>query len=77
MAGGKGGLMPHIEQRDFIAQQQRAADLWGRDGWWGHGAVGLDESCGYTCTVALIDSTQSERRPRERAGVSRENFPES
>ena len=23
MAGGEGGLVPHIEQRDFLAQQQR------------------------------------------------------
>ena len=27
MAGGEGGLVPDIEQRDFIAQQQRGADL--------------------------------------------------
>jgi hypothetical protein len=44
MAGGKGGLVPHIEQRDFIAQQQRAADLRGRDGRWGHGRLSLDEN---------------------------------
>src|SRR6185369_3919485 len=37
MAGGKGGLVPHIEQRDFFAQQQRAADLRGGDGWSNHG----------------------------------------
>jgi hypothetical protein len=32
MAGGEGCLMPHIEQRDLLAQQQRRADLRGRDG---------------------------------------------
>jgi hypothetical protein len=37
MARGIGGLVPHIEQRDFIAQQQRAADLRGSDGGCGHG----------------------------------------
>ena len=29
MAGGEGGLVPDIEQRDFLAQQQRGADLEG------------------------------------------------
>ena len=42
MAGGKGGFVPQIEQRDFIAQQQRAADLRGRDGGSGHEMAGLD-----------------------------------
>ena len=37
MAGGKGGLVPEIEQRDFFAQQQRTADLRGRDEGRGHG----------------------------------------
>ena len=41
MAGGEGGLVPQIEQRDFLAQQQRAADLRGRDGGWGHDVAGL------------------------------------
>ncbi len=27
MAGGEGGLVPDIEQRDFVAQQQRGADF--------------------------------------------------
>ena len=27
MAGGIGGLMPHIEKSDFLAQQQRAGGL--------------------------------------------------
>jgi hypothetical protein len=31
MAGGEGGLVAQIEQSDFIAQQQRAADLRGSD----------------------------------------------
>jgi len=39
MAGGKGGLVPHIQQCDFIAQQQHAADLRGRDGGDGHGGL--------------------------------------
>ena len=32
MAGGEGGLVPEIEQRDFLAQQQGGADLRGGDG---------------------------------------------
>ncbi len=36
MAGGEGGLVPDIEQRDFVAQQQRGADLRGGDGRYGH-----------------------------------------
>src|ERR1700738_1675752 len=43
MAGGKGSLVPHIEQRDFLAQQQREANLRGGDGRHGHGKAGLDE----------------------------------
>src|ERR1700738_1444971 len=43
MAGGIAGLVAQIEQGDFIAQQQRAADLRGRDGWCGHGRLSLDE----------------------------------
>jgi hypothetical protein len=31
MACGVGGLVPQIEERDFIAQQQRATDLRGSD----------------------------------------------
>ena len=37
MAGREGCLVPDIEQRDFLAQQQRATDLRGRDGGYGHG----------------------------------------
>src|SRR6266550_4090996 len=37
VASGIGGLVPHIEQSDLIAQQQRTADLRKRDGWRGHG----------------------------------------
>ncbi len=36
MAGGEGGLVPDIEQCDFIAQQQRGADLPGCNGGYGH-----------------------------------------
>ena len=36
MARRKSGLVPHIEQRDFIARQQREADLGGSDGGYGH-----------------------------------------
>ena len=43
MAGGEDGLVPEIEQRDFIAQQQGGADLRGGDGWYGHGLGILDE----------------------------------
>ena len=32
MAGGEGSLMSEIKKRDFLAQQQRAADLRGSDG---------------------------------------------
>lgn len=32
MAGGEGGLVSEIEQRDLLAQQQRAADVGGGDG---------------------------------------------
>ena len=42
MAGGERGLVPEIEQRDFLAQQQRAADMRGRDGGDGHEGRFLD-----------------------------------
>jgi len=29
MTGGKGCLVPDVEQRDFLAQQQRGADVRG------------------------------------------------
>ncbi len=32
MAGGEDGLVPDIEQRDFIAQQQGGADFGGSHG---------------------------------------------
>ena len=35
--GGKVGLVPEIEQRDFVAQQQGGADFRRGDGGWGHG----------------------------------------
>ena len=42
MAGGKDRLMPDIEQSDFIAPQQRDADVGGRDSGQGHdGQSGL------------------------------------
>ncbi|MEZ0084824.1 hypothetical protein ABIF72_007322 [Bradyrhizobium japonicum] len=31
MAGGEAGLVPEIEQRDLLAEQQRAADIGGGD----------------------------------------------
>jgi len=37
MTRGIGSLAPQIEQRDFFAQQQHAADMFGRDGGYGHG----------------------------------------
>src|ERR1700722_14182375 len=37
MTGGIGGLMAQIEQRDFLAQQQHAAEFRWADGWEGHG----------------------------------------
>ena len=43
MAGGEDGLVPDIEQRDFIAQQQGGADLRGGDGWYCHRPGILDE----------------------------------
>ena len=36
MAGGEGGFVPEIEQRDFLAQQQRAANVLRGDGGRGH-----------------------------------------
>ena len=36
MAGGERGLVPDIEQRDFLAQQQRGADFGRSDGRQGH-----------------------------------------
>ena len=44
MAGGEGGLVPDIEQRDFFAQQQRGADFGRSDGRQGHesGIPGAD-----------------------------------
>ena len=44
MAGGERGLVPDIEQRDFLAQQQRGADFGRSDGRQGHvsGIPGVD-----------------------------------
>ena len=42
MAGGEGGLVPDIEQRDFLAQQQSGADFGRGDGRYGHGSGILD-----------------------------------
>ena len=42
MAGGKHGLVPHIEQGDFIAQQQGGADFRGSNGRYGHESGFLD-----------------------------------
>ena len=52
MAGGKGGLVPHIEQRDFVARQQREADLRGSDGGYGHGGRVVSERWSPLCTDA-------------------------
>jgi hypothetical protein len=60
MAGGIAGLVPQIERCNFIARQQRAADLRGSDGWCGHGRLSLDEISGQNCTVVPADSTQGE-----------------
>ena len=51
MAGGEGGLVPEIEQRDFLAHQERRADLRGGDGGCGHGMAGLDEGELLTITM--------------------------
>ena len=39
MARGEGGFVPQVEQRDFLSQQQRGADLQGSDGGYGHGGA--------------------------------------
>jgi hypothetical protein len=41
MSGSKGRLVSEIEQRDFLAQQQRAADIGGGNGRDRHGAASL------------------------------------
>jgi hypothetical protein len=37
MAGGEGGLVPDIEQRDFVPQQQDGTDFGRGGGRQGHG----------------------------------------
>jgi hypothetical protein len=45
MPGGIGRLMAQIEQRDFLTQQQHAADFRWAEGWGGHGhTVGRTKS---------------------------------
>jgi len=78
MAGGKGGLVPQIEQGDFIAQQQHAADLRGRDGWWGHGTAGRDESYSLYlhCYARRFNSKRFFARTRYTSALSRRDAPE-
>jgi hypothetical protein len=54
MARRKGGLVPDIEQCDFIAQQQRAADLRRGDGGDGHGMAGLDSGAQRMTTGSMV-----------------------
>ena len=67
MTGSEHGLVPDIEQGDFIAQQQGGSDLAGGDGWQGHdwisclGSFFLDSSIGdgtssRTRTLTLLSS---------------------
>ena len=63
MAGGKDSLVPDIEQCDFIAQQQRGADLPGCDGGYGHDWNFLLEEVRFSTNSSIASGASRRTEP--------------